>query len=718
MPGSVLDFSGLFNFDPKTIITPLGVDNQGHLADQDGKGARIRFLCATLAYGGPHGGYPDHSMADVFAKQLRMRGYNLARFPYNDEALMEGRDKDFDYNPTELDRFHYLLAALKKQGIYWMIDAATSENGAYVGPVWPAPAAHNIKMGLYTQPAAQEHWKTMVTTILGEKNPYTQQSILTDPALAVVTVINENSLEYITREGYPDDLQQPFSKWVQNKYKNLPALQTAWQDDNIGSFSKIKLPDENESSPRHADLLQFFSDLEHSTLKWTTEFLRKQNYQGLITNYNNGASMYTRSVSRDLKLVTQHAYYDHPTDFVEPGSQQLATSSITDIVPYARDLISRRYGQKPFVVDEYDHPFWSSWRREAGIVIPAYAALQDWDGIARYGNPVELDYGTSKFKRHTVIYPFTIGMDPVARAGETLAALLFRRADVKPAQSSVAIELTQQSVFSESSGRWRLMPDDLSAIGLVTGFGLRWNEGKANETPHWKPDATFELSPAPSRAQKIFNKLAAKLGKQTSSSWSDHVAALRKAGLLSKKNRTNPATGVYESDTGEILLDSRARLMTVITPLTEAAVFDDDAPLTLTQLKIESASAPALLSVSSVDGKNLNQSSRMLLIFATDARNSGMRFSDGGQRLQDLGKPPILMRAASARITLHHKDPQGLQLYSTALNGKRMDVIPTEKVSGGLRFTLDTGKLSHGPTTYFELVNESIKGITVPLSAE
>ncbi|MEO5703111.1 MAG: beta-galactosidase [Gammaproteobacteria bacterium] len=713
VPGSVLDFSGLFGSNQKNAIAPIGIDSKGHLALAGGKGERIRFLCATLVHGGPHGGFPDHHTADELAAQLRMHGYNLARFHFVDEALMQGRKQDFDYDPQELDRFHYLLAALKQQGIYWMIDAATSENGAYATSETDSSVGkRNVKLGMFIQPAAQEHWKTMVTTILGKPNPYTQQSILTDPALAVVTVMNENSLEFVTRGGYPDELQQPFREWVKKKYKDNPAIKAAWKDDSINSIVDVNLPDEHEASPRHSDFIRFFYDLERSTLQWTTEFLRKQNYKGLITNYNNGASIYTRAVAQDLKLVTQHAYYDHPTAFVDVGSQQLETSSIEDIAPHARDLASHRYGGRPFLVDEYDHPFWSPWRREAGILIPAYAALQGWDGIARYGNPVELGYERSKFERHTAIYPFTIGMDPVARAGETLAALLFRRGDVKPAQSSVAIDLTTQSVFGEGSGRWRLMPDDLSAIGLVTGLALRWNGDAPDKSLQWKPDLAFPLVSAPGRMQKVLDKFAEKIGKEAPSAWDGRVEALRKAGILSNQNRTNPALGTYQSDTGEILLESRDRRMSVITPNTEAAVFESGFPVTLSHLKIESASSPALISLSSVDGRGLADSSRMLLIFATDALNSDMRFSDGRKTLQDLGKPPILIRAAQATITLRHNSSKDLRLYSTGLNGRRMDALPVEQVKDGLRFKLDTGKLSHGPTTYFELVSEGSEKTT------
>ncbi len=705
--GSVLDFSKLFGSDIKIASSPVGIDNQGHLALNKGMGERVRFLCATLIFGGPHGGFPDHSTLDELALQLRMHGYNLVRFHFIDDALMEGRKKDFDYDPQALDRFHYLLASLKKQGIYWMLDAATSEKGVYARTGSTAAKKRNVRLALHVEPAAQEHWKKIVTTILGTKNPYTKQSVLHDPALVTITIMNESGLEFLTRQGYQDELRQPFIKWLREKYKSTAALKAAWKDNSINSMDAVNFPTKREASPRVDDLLRFFSDLEHSTLQWTTDFLRKQGYEGLVTNYNNGRSVYSRVIGRELDLVTQHAYYDHPSDFIRPGSKQKGTSSIEDIVPYAREFSSSRYGGRPFIVDEYDHPFWSPWRREAGIVIPAYAALQGWDGIARFASPVKLGYGKSKHQRHTVINPFGIGMDPVARAGETLAALLFRRADVKPAQSSVAIDLSPQAIFDGARNRWRLMPDNLSAIGLVTGLSLRWTTDDSKEIVRWTPDLALPLVAATSgRMHKVIDKVAGRMGKLKPPLWSDRVVTLRKSGILSGKNRTDPASGIYQSDTGEILLESRERRMRVITPNTEAVVFEENAPLTLSQLKIESSSSPALISVSSVDGRGLADSERMLIIFATDALNSDMRFSDGRKVLEKLGGPPVLIHTARATVVLKHNSSENLRLYSTTLNGTRMDPIPTEKVPDGLRFTLDTGKLTHGPTTYFELVSE------------
>jgi hypothetical protein len=95
----------------------------------------------------------------------------------------------------------------------------------------------------------------------------------------------------------------------------------------------------------------------------------------------------------------------------------------------------------------------------------------------------------------------------------------------------------------------------------------------------------------------------------------------------------------------------------------------------------------------------------MLLMLATDAQNSGMRFADPVQRkLQKLGQLPVLLRRARVTVRLAHNGPVGLKLYATALNGSRGESIPLDPVAGGIRFTLDTAALRDGPTTFFELV--------------
>jgi len=211
-------------------------------------------------------------------------------------------------------------------------------------------------------------------------------------------------------------------------------------------------------------------------------------------------------------------------------------------------------------------------------------------------------------------------------------------------------------------------------------------------------------------AQKYGGKLGPKISKTAfvvDQRWAGRVDAMQKAGLIPANNLTNAEAGIYQSDTGQIVLNSQQKSLTLVTPNTEAMVFDALTPMQLPHLAVEQADAPALLSVSSMDGQPLQTSQRMLLIVATDARNSDMRFMDAAETtLKDLGKKPILMRVAKFKLNFKNTHAASLKVYSTTLRGQRGDAIPVTQNADGLTVMLDTAKLNHGPTTYFEIVSQ------------
>lgn len=699
---SALDFSTLFPIPPGAGTAHITTDTQGHFTLG---GKRIRFLSAVLVHGGPNGGFPDHAGADVLARQLRMHGYNLARLHFVDATLMQGRVNDFDFDPVQLDHFFYLLSALKREGIFWEIDAMTSWNGAY-GDVGANRfnQTHELKLAVYTDPTAQKHWKRLVDNVLTLENPYTGLPTLQDPMLALVTLVNEGGLGFTSRKGYSPILRPLFRDWLARRYGDPAQLRKAWGAASPESWSDITLPGRYEHSARAADMARFSSDLERSTARWMTDYLREKGYAGLITSFNNGKDLQASIARQDMDVVTMHAYFDRPNNFVRPGSRETGESSLPQLAPYMRQLASARHWGKPFLVDEYDHVFWNSWRREAGILIPAYASLQDWDGISRFANPVVLGYGMDRVPRHQAIYPFGIGMDPIARAGETLAALLYRRGDLQVARSAITIDLNQSYLF-EKRGALGQMPEDISRLALLTGVGLRLDgQGRPGQA---KGGTTLNLQPSDpvsGRLQQGLGILNSRLGMGTESRWKEQVAGLHARGVLKPANRTDVEQGVYESDTGEILLDSRKHRLQVVTPRTAAVVFDNGLPIQLKHLRIETADGPALVAASSLDGLPLDQSRRILLTLASDAQNSGMGFADPDRKvLLSLGQLPVKIRTAKVSIFLAHRNPDGLQLYALALNGERQSSLPLHTVPGGVRITLENWTLENGPTTFFEL---------------
>lgn len=697
-PGNALDFSALVESGPAGKHGIAIATAQGRIAFEKAPSRRQRFLCASQPWGVEEG-FPDHDSADQYARQLRLHGYNLARFHFVENVLMGGRSKDFDFDPQQMDRFHYFLAALKREGIYWMMDAMTSWNGAY-GDVGPDRWAdrRNVKLGVYLDPADQAHWKQLVDRILAAKNPYTGVSPLHDPALLAVITVNEGGLNSLLNHQDSPALEREFSRWLARRYGSLDKAAKEW-DGNAGPDGKIVLPRrEWDASPKMADAQRFYFEMQDRTRQWMAAHLRSRGYRGFISGFDNWFTLQDIATRGSLDFVAAHAYHDEPSSFADPGSAIRQESSLADRLAYVRDLAAGRHWNKPFAVTEFDQPFWNRYRYESGLALGAYASLQDWDAICRHASgPIELEYGERRGARHQHLFPYAIGADPVARAGETLAALLFLRGDVKPSPHRVAVRLTPDYVFESQAGIG-FMPDDLKQLGLLSGVGVQWQGGATRMDLVIDPD-----NAALTRINKMTQKISRLLSRDFGGRRQDRIAQLLQAGILPAANTSNASAGLLQSDTGEIVLDAKNRSLRVTSPRTEAAAFDVIPPAGLRQLRVVQSGAPGLLAASSLTDAPLASSKRILLIYATDARNSGMLLSDGDKVLKKLGSKPVLLKTARIHFQLWHDQPEKLRLFALKLNGERGSELPLKVVAGMLDIELDTATLADGPTTYFEL---------------
>jgi hypothetical protein len=570
----------------------------------------------------------------------------------------------------------------------------------------------------------------MMEKLFTSINPYTKTSTLNDPALAGLILVNEGGLAFTNRNGGSDVLQSQFAEWLKKKYGSTAALDKAWKGElksgeSIEAKSIVFPKTDAWISQRMADTQQFFVDLEKTTADWMTQYIRQLGFKGMVTAYNNWLSPAAHVSRGQFEWVDMHNYFSEPTNDTQPGSVMRQDSLLEKGATYIRELAVGRHIGKAFSVSEFGQVFWNKYRRESGLAVPTYAAFQGWDVICQHAHAIKLSYENGNPQRDLAA-PFTVAFDPVARAGETLAALLYVRGDVLPAKHMVGIKLMPRFVFYENAHLGNI-PGDLSRLSLVTGIGLDWQgrmEGKydAQAIPG---NSSLTLSGKPvdkgaveqslvakvdSLVSKYAGKLGPKIGKTSvvvDDRWVSRVEALRKSGLIGKENQTDAAEGVYQTDTGQVVMDTQRKRLTVVTPNTEAVVFDTPEPITLNNLEVKQADSPALVSVSSMDGQPLQTSKRMLVILATDARNSDMRFSDAAETtLQDLGKKPVLIRTAAIKLKLKNQNAAQLRVYSNNLRGQRGDLIPVIQDADGISFVLDTAKLSHGPTTYFEITGQ------------
>lgn len=712
--GSPLDFSALSPAGPAGTTGRVIVGSRGTLAFARTPDERARLNCASLAWSPATGGFPDHATAETYAEQLRIHGYNLVRFHYVEATLMTDRKADFDFDPVALDRFRYFLAALKRQGVYWAFDVLTSPNGA-VGDVFPHRwvEKHHLKLGVYFDEAARRHWRRLAETLLGTVNPYTGTRPLDDPALSLLVLANENGLEFLsllqsrrTGQAYPEELRPAFNGWLRRTYQTTDALKTAWGGLESGeslTAGTVRFPRWRwDTGPRMRDKQRFFLDLEAETFGWMERELRALGYRGLVTSYNNWGSTGADLTRGRLPVVARHGYFDEVIAY-EPGQSITQRSSLDDDAGYVRGLAAARWLGRPFVVTEYGHPFWNRFRREAGLVLPAYAALQAWDVVCRHAEgAIDLSLRqTTPRKRQ--LTPYGVGLDPVARAGETLSALLFHRGDVAPARGVAAIPLAgAQDLIDDGQGDW---PADLTAIALMTKLGL------AGQPIDPAKDASPLVvvrpgsSQSPSRPARALSKLRDAVTGGGDAVVQSRVEVLRQAGLLSPGNRSDGERRVFESDTGEVLLDAPRRWMRAVTARTEAASFERlDAPRRLGVMTLQASTGPALVAVSALDSAPIAASRRMLLILATDAQNTDMRFRDGERRtVEAFGRMPILIKREVVTLSFGFDEPAEVSLRALRLNGETAERLPVTVEGSRVAFALDTGAARSGPTTFFLL---------------
>jgi hypothetical protein len=704
---SILDLSGLLP-QRKTIASRLVVNSDGHFALQGNTAKPQRFLMATLGTDAATGSFPDHAMADLYVRQLRMHGYNMARLHFVDATLMYQRQGDFDFNPDQVDRFHYLLSALKREGIYYVLDGLTSGNAGYgnINERWIDQ--RYAKLRVYYDQQVQAHWKTLTDRMLATINPYTGVSTLADPALAGLIMVNEGGLAFMTRKGVPDEMRPLFANWLRTKYGTTTALATAWKGE-LGISESLDASSVNFAKPeawtsmRMSDTQEFFVNLEIATANWMGQHLRQLGYKGLLTAYDNWLSPAAHRSRGQFNWVDMHSYYSEPSNFIASGSVMRQDSMLAGGAKYIADSSAGRHIGKAFTVSEYGQVFWNKYRRESALAIPAYASFQGWDMISQHSSAIILSYAEAGGRKDK-IYPFMIGPDPIARANETLAALLFLRGDVSPAKRMLGVKLTSSFVFNENAFLSNI-PSDISRLAMVTGIGLDWL-GRMEALG--KYDA--QIQPGNSRLT-LYGKdiVPLRAGDQppalvVNDLFDSRVESLRKVGFLDSQNLTSTVKGLYQTDTGQVVMDRQRKRLTVVTPKTEAVVFDSLESVALNNLKVEQADGPALVSVSSMDDQPLYASKRILVILATDARNSGMLFADSAETtLSNLGTQPVLIRAATVKLTIKNLYATQLKVFSNTLRGKRGDVIPVTQEVGGVSFVLNTAKLSHGPTTYFEI---------------
>jgi hypothetical protein len=234
--------------------------------------------------------FPSHAEADRLAELLAQLGVNMTRHHHMDWSqakpnLFGNAASTQALDPEVLERFDYFVAALQKRGIYQFFDLLVKRE---LGSGDVAPARRDVVAGFKIEgefaPQLIELQEKFIEQLMGHRNPYTQLIYAKDPAVALVEVINEDSLFWIQQEGefaiespeYRKLLNEQFSAWLTTHVGGGRAgLERRWRPSagagqglaanedpaqgNVDALVRFATDDPQRlSSARAADTLRFY----------------------------------------------------------------------------------------------------------------------------------------------------------------------------------------------------------------------------------------------------------------------------------------------------------------------------------------------------------------------------------------------------------------------------------------------------------------------------
>ncbi len=266
-PGDATPSAFLPRFAGRTLTEADRVSVQG---DKFAVGGRpIYFWGVNITAGGA---FPNAETATRVAARLRKMGVNLVRFHHIDNPWMQPPYTLFSpgqgtrsFNPAALDRLERLLGELKKQGIYINMNLNVSRTFSERDGVAGADSLKDFGKGVTIfDPQMVALQKEYARQLLTRVNPHTGLPLAQDPALAMVEIINENSLYGMWKDDqlrpawlgghllarHVRRLDSLWNAFLLAKYQTPARLAAAWQGSprpapNLvenGGFESTALP--------------------------------------------------------------------------------------------------------------------------------------------------------------------------------------------------------------------------------------------------------------------------------------------------------------------------------------------------------------------------------------------------------------------------------------------------------------------------------------------
>ena len=644
------------------LDAPAGKDGfisakYGHLVKSDGKRFRIWGINFTGS-----ACFPSKEDAPIVAKHLARFGINCVRFHFldsnwSDSLFIKGREDTRALDPQQLDLFDYFVAELKKRGIYTNINLNVGRNYRKGDGVRDYEYLGLAKVLNYFDEHIQMLHTEYARQLLIHFNPYTSSEYRNEPAVAIVELVNENS---IVEAWFSDrllgtnksrnpstwaDITAWYAEQLTKKYNAW--LQKRLSMDELEEFRKSADVKADELIPRltmkqftaapekrfHLEA-EFYMELEQNYFDRMYRYLKDElDVKPLIvgtSDHNHSRSGYPLLTSTSkLDVVDGHVYWQHPNYLRDPKTGR-RTFSIPN-TPMVNDPLNSTVVQlsrsavagKPYTVSETNHPFPNEYSCESVGILAAYSAFHDWDGIFLYTfEHKDPEEWTPRMPSHFEIRP-----DPVKMTNIAASALMFLRSDVRPALENIprsySMKQVRDSIRLPYSERTYFTPGFDLSLPLRHTTRIAGFNGQSGQYPKVTVD-----NPIVSDTREL--------------RW-------------------------YRSEKGK-------GLVTIETEKSQAIigfVKDDNSVLKNISVKVENEFCSII--VTSLDAEPITHSQKLLLVATARSANTGMIWNENRTSLSDWGTAPTVIEPVKGDLILRDIEPaENVEVIPLDGAGRRM----------------------------------------------
>jgi hypothetical protein len=504
------------------------------------------------------------------AKRISALGFNLVRIHHFDSPWVNpnifGKNAadTQTLDPASMDKLDWWIKCLKDEGIYIWLDlhvqrALTVNDQIYgIDEIRQNRTSADLKGYNYVNLSIQQSMKRFNTAYLNHFNSYTGVAYKSEPAIMALLITNENDItNHFGNLLLPD--------------KKVPLHNQLYMDEAKEFAAQHDLPANKiwrswEAGPSKL----FLNDLEHRFNVDMISFLHNLGVKVPIATTSTWGNnpLFSLPALTDGDIIDVHAYGDP----LELKKNPLYESNMINW------LSMGQVTGKPMTVSEWNiSPFPSPSRHSSPLVIASSARLQGWGAVILYAyaqDPLN-DSGTPS--------NWNVFNDPSLIATLPAAALLYRQAHVKEAETTYVLAPDRNQLFFQS-----ISPNNSVAARTASEKGkLEVAIPNISELP-W-----LHYSEIPLGAKVIQNPNQSMIA--------------------------DSATDVL-SDTGEIRKNWTKGIYTINTPRTQAAMgWIGNEPVILPDVEISVTTNNASVAVQSLDGRPILLSDNIMISLGSQA---------------------------------------------------------------------------------------------------